>query len=193
LDLLLKTLIAGGLGLALGLWSAESALRVSRGAEGTTRIGAWSTAAKAGTPEADPYTRATIERSGEIPLAPGEGLQLVARVDDAGRALNPRCVYLVGRKVPAARYWTLGVINPNGLPIANPAQRLVFRSSEIVRDGDGGFTIAVSPSARAGNWLPIGREEPFYLALRLYDTPFSATAAAIDKDALPHIVREVCR
>lgn len=193
MDLLLKTLVAGALGLALGLWSAESALRVSRGAEGTTRIGAWSTAAKAGTPEADPYTRATIERSGEIPLAPGEGLQLVARVDDSGAALNPRCVYHVGRKVPAARYWTLGVIDRRGLPILNAAQRLVFRSSEIVRDADGGFTIAVSPSARAGNWLPIGVEEPFYLALRLYDTPFSATAAAIDKDALPHIVKEGCR
>ena len=43
------------------------------------------------------------------------------------------------------------------------------------------------------NWLPIGGNEPFYLALRLYDTPFSAAASAIDKDALPHIVKEGCR
>ncbi len=192
MDLLVKTLIAGGLGLAIGLWSADSALRASRGAEGT-RIGAWSTEAKAGTPEADPYTRATIERSGEIPLAPGEGLQLVARVDDSGAALNARCAYRVGRKMPAARFWTLGVVDRRGFPIPNPAQRLVFRSSEILREGDGGFTIAVSASAHPGNWLPIGADEPFYLALRLYDTPFSATAWAIDKDALPHVVKESCR
>jgi len=192
LDVLAKTLIAGALGLAAGLWSAESALRLSRGAE-TTRIGAWSTAAKAGTPEADPYTRDTIERSGEIPLAPGEGLQLVARVDDSGTALNPHCVYRIGRKVPAARFWTIGVVDRRGFPIPNPAQRLVFRSSEILRDSDGGFAIAVSASAHAGNWLPIGVSEPFYLVLRLYDTPFSATATAIDKDALPRIVRESCR
>jgi hypothetical protein len=192
LDVLFKTLIAGAIGLAAGLWSAESALRTSRGGE-AMRIGAWTTAARAGTPEADPYTRATIERSGQIPLAPGEGLQLIARVDDSGATLNPRCVYRVGRKVPAARYWTLGIVDRLGFPIDNAAQRLVFRSSEILRDSDGGFTVAVSASAHPGNWLPIGSEEPFSLALRLYDTPFSAAAAAIDKDALPRIERESCQ
>jgi hypothetical protein len=192
LDVLFKTLIAGAIGLAAGLWSAESVLRISRGVE-ATRIGAWSASAKVGGAEADPYTRATIERSGEIPLAPGEGLQLIARVDDGGAALNPRCAYLVGRKVPAARYWTLGVVDRRGFPIDNVAQRLVFRSSEILRDSDGGFTIAVSFSAHAGNWLPVGADEPFFLVLRLYDTPFSAAASAIDKDALPRVVRESCR
>jgi hypothetical protein len=87
----------------------------------------------------------------------------------------------------------LGIVDRRGFPIDNVAQRLVFRSSEILRDSDGGFTITVSPSARSGNWLPIGKKEPFYLALRLYDTPFSATASAIDKDALPRVVRDGCR
>lgn len=185
-------LIAGAIGLAAGLWSAESALRAARGTD-ATRIGAWSASAKVGTPEADPYIRAAIERSGEIPLAPGEGLQLVARVDDRGAALNPGCVYLVGRKVPAARYWTLGIVDRRGFPIDNPAQRMIFRSSEILRDNDGGFTIAVSANAHSGNWLPIGANEPFSLVLRLYDTPFSATASAIDPGALPRVVKENCR
>jgi hypothetical protein len=192
LDVFIKTLIAGALGLAAGLWSAESALTSNQALE-STRIGAWATATKAGTSEADPYIRATIERSGEIALAPGEGLQLVASIDDSGAALNPRCSYDVGHKAPAARYWTIGVIDTRGFPINNPAGRMVFRSSEIVRDSEGGFTIAVSSTARPGNWLPIGADRPFYLVLRLYDSPFSATAAAIDKDALPHIVRLGCR
>ena len=192
MDVLFKTLIAGAIGLAAGLWSAESVLRISRGAE-ATRIGAWSTTAKGGASEADPYTRAAIERSGEIPLAPGEGLQLIARNDDSGAALNPRCLYVVGRKVPAARYWTLGIVDRRGFPIDNVAQRLIFRSSEILRDSDGGFTLAVSASAHSGNWLPVGANEPFFLVLRLYDTPFSAAASAIDKDALPRVVKESCR
>jgi hypothetical protein len=41
--------------------------------------------------------------------------------------------------------------------------------------------------------LPIGADEPFFLALRLYDTPFSAAASAIDKDALPRIEKESCQ
>ena len=192
MDVLFKTLVAGAIGLAAGLWSAESVLRISRGAE-TQRIGAWSTAAKAGTQEADPYTRATVERTGEIPLAPGEGLQLIARVDDSGTPLSARCVYLVGRKVPAARFWTLGITDRRGMPIDNSAGRVIFRSGEIVRDSNGDFTIAVSVTAHTGNWLPIGVDEPFFLALRLYDTPFSATASAIDKSALPSVVKESCR
>jgi hypothetical protein len=120
LDVLFKTLIAGAIGLAAGLWSAESVLRTSRGGE-AMRIGAWTAPARAGTAEADPYTRATIERSGQIPLAPGEGLQLIARVDDSGATLNPHCAYLVGRKVPAARYWTLGIVDRRGFPIDNAA------------------------------------------------------------------------
>jgi hypothetical protein len=192
LDVVIKTLVGGAIGLVAGLWSAESVLRVTSGLDATT-IGAWTAAVDAGTSDADPYTRAAIERSGEVPLALGEGLQLIARVDDSGAALDPRCVYRVGSKAPAARYWTLGVVDRRGFPIANPAERSIFRSSELLRDENGGFVITFSASARPGNWLPVGAPHGFYLALRLYDTPFSATATAIDKNALPRIVRESCR
>jgi hypothetical protein len=192
LDVVIKTLVGGAIGLVAGLWSAESVLRVTPGLDATT-IGAWTASVDAGTPDADPYTRAAIERSGEIPLALGEGLQLVARVDDSGAALDPRCVYRVGSKAPAARYWTIGVVDRRGFPIANPAERSIFRSSELLRDENGGFVVTVSASARPGNWLPVGASQGFYLVLRLYDTPFSATATAIDKNALPRVVRESCR
>jgi len=48
LDVLFKTLFAGAIGLAAGLWSAESVLRTSRGGE-AMRIGAWTAPARAGT------------------------------------------------------------------------------------------------------------------------------------------------
>jgi hypothetical protein len=189
--MLIKALIACVAGLGLGLWATVLSLRNGPAFEATT-VGAWTVSEKAGTLEADPYTRAGLERSGEIPLAAGEGLQFIARTDDGGAPLDPRCAYLVGRTTPPARYWTLSLIDPRGFPVENPAARYGFRSSEILRSADGGFVIAVSASAHAGNWLPIGSKERFALALRLYDSPVSATAGAIEKSAMPRIVRESC-
>ena len=101
------------------------------------RLGAWSIEAHAGSIEADPYTRSRLAKSGEIPLATGEGLQLIAREDDDGRPLDARCVYRIGPRAPAARYWTLSLTDPQGFPVANPADRYGFRSSEILRAGLG--------------------------------------------------------
>ncbi|MGA2041957.1 MAG: DUF1214 domain-containing protein [Roseiarcus sp.] len=189
--MLIKALIACVVGLGLGFGATALSLRNSPGLEVST-IGAWTVSEKAGTLEADPYIRAGLERSGEIPLAAGEGLQFIARVDDEGDGLDPRCAYLIGRSTPPARYWTLSLVDLQGFPVENPAARYGFRSSEIVRDADGGFTIAVSARAHAGNWLPIGSKNRFALVLRLYDSPVSATAGAIEKGAMPHIAREAC-
>ncbi len=109
---------------------------------------------------------ARIARSGEIPLAIGEGLQLVARGDDDGRPLDARCVYRIGPRVAGrARYWTVSLIDPHGFPVANPAERYGFRSSELLRDGDGHFAISVAAEVQPGNWLPIGAPGPFALVL----------------------------
>jgi hypothetical protein len=78
-----KACLAGALGVALGIWSSREIL-ASGAPFGVVDIGAWRVAAKAGSVDADPYTRAELERSGEIPLALGEGLQLIARADDTG-------------------------------------------------------------------------------------------------------------
>ena len=157
-------------------------------------LGAWSVATRAGAIDADPYTRAALERSGEIPLALGEGLRLIALVDDDGRPLKARCVYRVAPRTPAARYWTLE--NCRSQRISGSTIRreiyLVFCSSEIMRESDGSFAIYVSAAAHAGNWLPIGANQPFALALRLYDFPLSATAGGIEKAAAPAVTRKFC-
>lgn len=190
--MLIRALIACIAGLALGLWATTLSLK-SRPAFDVTTIGAWTVSEKAGTLDASPYARADLERSGEIPLAAGEGLQFIATVDDKGATLDARCAYLVGRTTPPARYWTLSLVDRQGFPVENAAGRYGFRSSEIARDADGGFTIAVSAAAHAGNWLPIGSKGSFALALRLYDLPVSATAGAIDRTAMPRVTREGCR
>ena len=142
--------------------------------------------------EADPYTLARIARSGEIPLANGEGLQLVARGDDDGRPLDARCVYRIGPRVPDAGAWTVSLIDPHGFPVANPAERYGFRSSELLRDGAGHFAISVAAEVQPGNWLPIGAPGPFALVLTLYDSPLGATAGAIDPSTVPRVTRTGC-
>jgi len=186
-----KALLACAIGVGLGL--AASAYALSQASPfDSVRLGPWEIVAHAGSIEADPYTRASLERSGEIPLATGEGLQLIAREDDDGRRLDARCSYEVGPRVPTARYWTLGVIDLHGWTIENAAQRYGFRSSEIVRSSNGDFTIIVSAEAAAGNWLPIGSPGPFALVLRLYDSPLGATAGGIEKSAAPRVARIGC-
>ena len=188
---ILKAFLTALAGLALGLW-ATAALLADGGPFDVVSLGPWNVATRAGAIDADPYTRASLARSGEIPLALGEGLQLVARVDDSRRKLSARCVYRIGPHAPAARYWTLELVDPDGFPIENPSQRYVLRSSEILRDGDGAFSIYVSAAAHAGNWLPIGADKPFALVLRLYDSPLSATAGGIEKVAAPTLHNEGC-
>lgn len=186
-----RALLMCVLGLAVGLLATAYAVS-SLSPFDRIGLGPWKLEAHAGSMDADPYTLARLERTGEIPLAVGEGLQLVARVDDEGRTLDARCVYNVGPRVPAARYWTLSLIDPDGWPVDNLARRYGFRSSEILRSGNGEFTITVAADVQPGNWLPIGTRGPIALALRLYDSPLGAAAGAIDRSTVPRVARVSC-
>jgi hypothetical protein len=188
---LIKALLVAVVSLAIGLSVTEKLLK-NGGPFDIVKIGVWNIATRAGATDADPYTRASLVRSGEIPLALGEGLQLIARTDEQGRALDPHCAYSVGRRAPSARYWTLELVDAEGFPVDNPAERNVFRSSEILREADGSFVIWVSALAHSGNWLPIGAARAFALVLRLYDSPLSATTGGIERTTAPKIVRESC-
>ncbi len=187
-----KALAVGAVGLLLGLLISRYVLAHASPFD-RVALGAWRLEAHAGSMQADPFTRARMARTGEIPLAVGEGLRWVARTDDAGRRLDGRCTYAIGPEAPQARYWTLSVVDANGFPIANPAERYGFRSSEILRRGDGDFTIMVSAAPQPGNWLPIEATGRFALALRLYDAPLAATPAAIDPISVPRVTRVGCR
>jgi hypothetical protein len=186
----IRILLVGAAGVALGLWASAFSLAHLSPFD-RVRLSAWSIEPHAGSSEADPYTRARFARSGEIPLAVGEGLELIARKDDEGRPLDARCVYRIGPRAPAARYWTLSLFDPQGFPIANPAERYGFRSSEIMRSG-GEFVITVAAGAQPGAWLPVGAPGPFALVLKLYDSPLGATAGAIDPSTVPKVTRVDC-
>ena len=126
---------------------------------------------KNGTPGIDPYARAMVARTGELPVGSGDGVAFYARADDAGQSLDGRCDVLLSGTTPQARFWTITLYDPEGRLVANSMQRQGFTSQEIIRNADGSFDITVGPRARPGNWLPTGGVEKYLLVLRLYDTP----------------------
>ncbi len=187
-----KFLLAAVAGVLIGLSVTFAALENGFGF-GAVKAGPWTAWPKNGAGDIDPYARASLARSGEIPLGSSEGVAFVARSDSAGNPFNVDCDYVVSGQTPQARYWTLTVMTPTGRLIAGPADRNGFTSSEILRSSDGGFVIALSHNARSGNWLPLGSGKTFILALRLYETEFSAATEAFDAATLPTVVRGACR
>jgi hypothetical protein len=189
--LLLGTLFALVVGALVGLGGTYLAL--TRGAAfGALRIGAWTAWPRTGTQDADPYARASIARSGRLPIALGDGLTFMAKTDDQGRRLDGRCDVTVSGVTPAARFWTLTLYSPNGELVANALHRYDFTSQEIVRRADGSFVIVVAPRANPGNWLPTSGVERYMLALRFYDTAVGVATKEGREIPMPSITTRRC-
>ncbi len=189
--LVLGSLFALVVAAVIGLGATWLAL--SKGvAFGAVRIGAWTAWPKNGTREIDPYARASIARTGELPIGSGDGVAFVARVDDHGHVLDGRCDVAVSGTTPPARFWTLTLYDPDGRLVANSVNRYGFTSQEIVRRTDGSFDIVIAPRARAGNWLPTGGVERYVLVLRLYDTPVGVATRSGREATMPAITPGAC-
>lgn len=158
---------------------------------GDVVVGPWEAWPSAGGPDADPYSVAQLARTGEVPLGAGEGLAFTARRDSNGDLLSGRCDYMIEGLTPPARLWTLTAYDGEGRLMDNAAQRAGFHSREIVRSADGGMQIALSPSVKPGDWLPVARVANISLVLRLYDTPLT-TATEFTGIDMPSIRREAC-
>ena len=188
--LLVGFLFAFAVAAAFGLGLTQFAL--TRGtAFGAITIGAWTAWPKTGTSDIDPYARAAIARSGELPIGSGDGVAFFASSDDAGRVLDGRCMVTISGTTPAARFWTITLYDLDGRLIPNAADRYGFTSQEIARRADGTFEIVVAPRARPGNWLPTGGIDRYVVVLRLYDTPVGV-ATRTAKDAPMPAVSESC-
>lgn len=189
--LILITLVTLTIATIVGLGTTW--MTATRGVNvGTIKIGAWTARPKTGTSDIDPYSRASVARSGELPVGTGDGVMFTATTDDTGRALDGRCDVVVKGVTPAARFWTLTFYDPKGRLVANSLQRYGFTSQEIVRGSDGGFEVRITSRSRSGNWLPTGGLDRYMLALRLYDTPVGV-GTRTQKDApMPSIVTVGC-
>jgi hypothetical protein len=189
--LLIGTLFALAVAAAVGLGATYFAL--TRGAAfGALTIGSWTAWPKTGTSDADPYARATIARTGQLPLALGDGVSFTAQSDDTGKLLDGRCDIVLSGVTPAARFWTLTLYNGDGELVTNSIQRYGFSSQEIVRYADGSFEIVVAPRASPGNWLPTGGIDRYALVLRFYDTAVGVSTKAGRELPMPSIINRGC-
>jgi hypothetical protein len=189
--LIILILLALLLATAVGLGATW--LTATRGTDiGTLTIGAWTARPRTGTAEIDPYSRATIARSGELPIGTGDGIAFLATTDDKKKPLDGRCDVIVSGVTPPARFWTMTLYDRKGHLVANSLQRYGFTSEEIVRNSDGSFAVHIASRARSGNWLPTGGIERYTLMLRLYDTPVGV-ATRTQRDApMPSIATAGC-
>jgi hypothetical protein len=179
--------------LAAAIGLGATWLTITRGvAFGAVTIGAWTAWPKSGSADIDPYARATIARSGELPIGIGDGVAFYARTDDAGNNFDGRCTFTLSGMTPAARYWTLTLYGLDGRLVANTVDRHGFTSAEVVRDVDGRFTITVAPRARSGNWLPTGGIERYILVWRLYDTSVGVATRNAKEGPMPAVARKAC-
>jgi hypothetical protein len=190
--LLLGTLFA--LVVAAGVGLSATYFALTRGAAfGALTIGSWTAWPKTGTTDADPYARASVARSGQLPIALGDGLAFLAKTDDKGRKLDGRCEVIISGATPAARFWTLTLYNPAGELVPNSINRYDFTSQEIIRRADGSFEIVVAPRASPGNWLPTGGVERYILALRFYDTAVGVATKEGREIPMPSVMTRSCR
>ena len=187
----LKALLSASLGAVLGLTATYYSVERGLGF-GAVQAGPWTVWPRSGSPEADPYARATLARTGELPLGLAEGLTFIARGDSSGAPLSNDCIYQIAGQMPPARFWTLSTATRDGGLIANSAGRYGFTSAEILRAAGGAFSITVSRGVQPGNWLPLGSADGFLLVLRFYDTPVSATASALNAAIMPLITKNGC-
>jgi hypothetical protein len=180
--------------LVLGIGSAW--YMIERGSPlTTTKIGAWSGWLLAGNPNADPYTKAHVARSGRLPLTSTVARYFTARTDSAGRLLTSACEYSIEGGPLNARWWSIALYDEYGAPIENASARYSFNSEELLRHADGTYRINLARHARPENWLPSGDEDQHLtLMLRVYN-PRETDAAGvglIPEERLPKIERKSC-
>ena len=185
------TLFAFAVAAAVGLGATW--LSLTRGAAfGAVTLGAWTAWPRTGTVGIDPYARAMIARSGELPIGVGDGVAFYAQADDQGKTFDGRCDVDISGITPTARFWTLTLYDLEGKLVANSINRHGFTSQEIIRSSDGSFTISIGPRARYGNWLPTGGGDRYILLLRLYDTPVGVATRAGREAPMPAITTREC-
>ena len=162
----------------------------------TTRIGPWKSWLSEGNPNADPYTRAHLARSGRLPLTSTAARYFAADTDSSGSHLSASCEYIVSGAALNARWWSIALYDSYGSLIPNPSRRYSFNNEEAVRRSDGSYQIHISRQARPGNWLPSGNDPDrnLTLLLRVYglrDTDVSGIGQ-IPAESLPTIERMQC-
>ena len=136
-------------GALLGIASAYLVIERERPLVAVT-IGPWETYPGAGTADADPYSVAIYTRGAKIPLASGEGLELIARKDSTGSFLSPTCRYKISGQTPTARLWTLTATDGTGKLTSDMVGNMATMT-QMMKDATGIDLQAIVNATAQGN------------------------------------------
>lgn len=186
-------LIAIALAIAFGggIWSTLVALDATVGF-GAIKLGPWEAFPEVQTAKADPYAKSHRANAGKLIYASAEGLVFTAATDETGARLSGNCSYRLTGHTPPARFWTLFASAPGAAPpsVRSDLPR-ALNSRIVLRDEDGRFDIAISATARPGNWLAVPAAGSFRLTLTLFDTPTAGSSGLIDL-TMPRLEKTGC-
>ena len=170
--------------VALGLGSAWAVLRL--GATTGPAAGPWRASLLAGSPDADPYTRARVAIGGLLALSREETMYFLATADSRGEPLRSRCTYRVVGRPPAARWWSVTAYADDHFLFTDARRRHGVNGTTARLDGDGRFGFVTSPEPPPGDalpWVPTPGDRGLVLVLRVYGPEPSLAASPASLDA----------
>ena len=169
-------------GVALGAAWTWSQLRLHAGFG--VAAGPWQVSLLAGSPDADPLTRARVALGGLLALNRDETMYYVASRDSDGRPLRARCAYRVSGLRPQALWWSVTAYAQDLYLFPDTERRYSINSATAALDAQGRFSVQTGPQAPAGGtaWLPTSGAGDLVLTLRLYHpaTVLQADPARLD-------------
>lgn len=154
--------------VALGLGSAWWVVWKAPWLNTSVSVGAWKANMRAGSPDADMYTRASVALNALLALGRNETLYFIATHDDLGRALQSQCSYRVEGMPPKARWWSVTAYADDLFLFDAPNQHYSLNGSTVVHDAQGRIRLttgtqaadatlqAAPPSLQAPSILRIG-------------------------------------
>lgn len=122
--------------------------------------------------------RAAVAKDQIYVAIPEEAVYPIGRVDAQGQPLTGKHAYRIhfapDALPPVDAFWSITAYDDKGHMIPNPINRYSVgdRTEGLIRDADGGVSIILSADRSSEdqevNWLPIPKDAPFYLMMRLY-------------------------
>ncbi len=178
------------LGLVAGVGSALWTMKHGSGTEVHDR---WAGSKLAGSPGADPWTRAQVALTGLLALSRSQAIYFRRSVDDAGAPLREACRYRVTGGPLPGRWWSVTVYASDDYLPLNDDDALSFDATEVRPDAQGRWSAIVTSQRPTGGgaWASTSHAGAFDLTLRIYN-PRPRAQADFGAIAFPKVERLDC-
>lgn len=176
--------------VAVGLGSAWWVLKKAPWMSTTVSVGAWKANMRAGSPDADMYTRASIALNALLALGRDETMYFIAAQDSDGKPLRSQCTYLIEGTPPQARWWSITAYADDLFLFDAPNRHYSLNGSTAVLNAQGQFVMTTGPAPQGDTfWLPTPGNRGVLLTLRLYNPEPGLQAAPAS--LVPPTIRSV--